>query len=70
MENIGGWGVEWTENIHQVEVSRFQNTASFIVHQSTHTYILLVALIFPKCPVDKAFATNVSYSAGHLTSIL
>ena len=55
--------------------SKLQQTASFIelkplnVYHSTHTCILLTALIFRKCYVDKAFVTNVSYSAGHLTSI-
>jgi hypothetical protein len=33
----------------------------------THTYILLTALIFPKWSRVHAFATNVSYSVGHLT---
>jgi len=35
-----------------------------------HTHILLVDLILPKCFVDSAFATKVSYSTGHLTSTL
>jgi hypothetical protein len=46
-ENIGGGGGGCGQRIYIK--SRFQNTASFIVHQSTHTYILLAALIFPKC---------------------
>ena len=40
------------------------------VYQSTLTYSVLAVLIFPKCPVDNAFATNVSYSVDQLTSIL
>jgi len=35
-----------------------------------YTHILLAALIFLKCLVGKAFATNVIYSVSHLTSIL
>jgi hypothetical protein len=40
------------------------------VFQSTHIYILFAVLIFPMYPVNNAFATNVSYSVGQLTSIL
>jgi len=56
--------------------SKLQKTTSFTevkplnVHHSTHTYGLLATLIFPKCPVERAFATKVIYFVGHLTSIL
>ena len=62
-----------TGKIQQIEVtenSRFTEVEPLNVHQSAHIYILLAAFIFPKCPVDNAFATNVSYSVGHMTSIL
>jgi hypothetical protein len=56
--------------------SKLQKTTSYVeveplnVPQSTNTYILLAAFIFLMFSVDNAFATNVSYSVGHLTSIL
>jgi hypothetical protein len=54
--------------------SKLQKTASFIeveplnVYQSTHTSCSL-PWYFRSDHVDNAFATNISYSAGHLTSI-
>jgi hypothetical protein len=56
--------IQVTENNFFIEVEPL----SFL--QSTHIYILLAALVTLKCPVNNAFATNVSYSVGHLTSIL
>jgi len=44
--------------------------SNHLMFTTANTRILFPYLILPKCPVDNAFATNVCYSVGHLTSIL
>jgi len=63
------------ETTGKIANSNLRKTASVIeveplnVHQSTHTSCSL-PWYFRSVPVDNTFATNVSYSVGHLTSIL
>jgi len=68
--NMGGWRRQG-----RYVKSKLQKTASFTevkplyVYQSTHTSCSL-PWYFWSVPVDNALATNVSYSVGHVTSIL
>jgi len=70
-EYRGGWRRQGS-----YDKSKLQKIVSFIevkplnFHHSTHTYALFAVLLFPKCPVNNPFASNVRYPVGQRTSIL